>query len=129
MIYKSAKEWFAAHAGARVVKSVEGVATVEDWPAMVADYRAQLLAQGCPAEDMREDETAFHYGNRFILKPKFKRRETGTLLVRSADYAFTPEGEPGARPVYGDKKGAKVEGAALVKTYPNGLVVRFEGVE
>jgi len=126
MAYKSAKDWFAAHAGARVVKSVEGVATVEDWPAIVADYRAQLLAQGCPADKVTEDQTGLQWPGGFALRPKFKRREFGALTVRSADYAFTPEGEPGARPVYGDKKGAKVEGAALVKSYPNGLVVRFE---
>lgn len=124
MEFKSAKDWFAAHNGKRIVKSVSGVATVEDWPEMVANVRAQLLAQNCPAADIQEDETALKWPGGFLLKPKFRKLEAGTLQVRSADYAFTPDSH--GRPVYGDKKGAKVEGAALVKAYDNGLIVRFE---
>lgn len=124
MPYKSVKDWFAAHNGARVVKFVSGVATIEDWPAIVADYRRQLLAQNCPADKITENESGLHWPGGFVLRPKFRREECGLLNVRSADYSFTPEGRK--EPVYGDKKGAKVEGLALVKAYPNGLVVRFE---
>lgn len=123
-MFKSAKDWFAAHNGARVVKSVSGVATVEDWPIIVADYRRQLIEQGCQPENIKEDEIGLKWPGGFAMRPKFHRQEAGTFNVRSADYTFTPDSH--GRPVYGDKKGAKVEGAALVKSYPNGLVVRFE---
>ena len=124
MEFKSAKDWFAAHNGKRVLKSVSGVATVDDWPETVARVRSQLLAQDCPAADIQEDETALKWPGGFLLKPKFRKLEAGTLQVRSADYAFTPDSL--GRPVYGDKKGARIEGAALVKSYDNGLIVRFE---
>lgn len=124
MEFKSAKDWFAAHNGARVVKTVEGVAVASDWPAMVENYRRQLLEQGCPADQIKEDDTGLKWPGGFAMRPKFEREQCGTLLVRSGDYGFTPEGAD--RPTWGDKKGAKVEGAALVKSYPNGLIVRFE---
>lgn len=124
MQYKSAKDWFAAHNGAQVVKTVSGVPMESDWTAMVANYRAQLLEQGCPADKIEETASGLQWPGGFVFRPKFKPREIGTLTVRSADYAFIPEG--GTRPVYGDKTGAKVEGAALVKSYPNGMQVRFE---
>lgn len=122
--FKSAKAWFDAHNGATVVKTVSGVATADMRPAMVADYTAQLIAQGCPADQIKETDTALTWPGRFIMRPKFKAREVGKLQVRSADYGFTPEGA--AQATWGDKKGATVDGAALVKSYPNGMVVRFE---
>lgn len=121
--HSSAKAWFAAHNGAIVTKTVEGVATVEDWPAMVADYTAQLLAQGCEAAKIVENETALTWPGGFVMRPKLRKSERGKLSVRSADYGFTPEGA--AQATWGDKKGAMIEGAALVKRYPNGMVIRF----
>ena len=91
---------------------------------MVADYTAQLIAQGCAPDAIKETETALEWPGGFAMRPKLKAREVGKLAIRSADYSFTPEGA--SKPVYGDKKGATVEGAALVKTYPNGMVIRFE---
>lgn len=122
--FKSAKAWFDAHNGATVIKTVTGAATVDQWPAMVADYTAQLIAQGCAPDAIKETETALEWPGGFAMRPKLKAREVGKLAIRSADYGFTPEGA--SKPVYGDKKGATVEGAALVKTYPNGMVIRFE---
>ena len=124
MQYKSAKDWFTAHNGARVIKSVSGVATVEDWPAIAADYRRQLIEQGCAADKITESETGLQWPGGFAMRPKFHKSEPGAFAVRSADYTFTPDSL--GKPVYGDKKGAKVEGAALVKSYPNGMIVRFE---
>lgn len=122
--FKSAKAWFDAHNGATVVKTVSGVATADMWPDMVADYRAQLLAQGCAADAIKEDETALSWPGGFVMRPKLQARAVGKLQVRSADYGFTPEGAD--KPIWGDKKGATVEGAALVKRYPNGMVVTFQ---
>lgn len=61
------------------------------------------------------------YNQKPYVSAADKRRK---LQVRSADYGFTPEGA--AQATWGDKKGATVDGAALVKSYPNGMVVRFE---
>lgn len=121
--YKSAKEWFTAHNGAQVVKTVEGVAVDTDWPNQVADARRQLIEQGCDPALIVESEQQLQWPGGFMFRPRFKAREVGTLTVRSADYAFVPKG--GDCPVYGDKKGAKVDGAGLVKVYPNGMIIRF----
>ncbi len=124
MEYKSAKDWLAAHNGARVIKSVSGIATAEDYPAIAADARRQLIEQGCAAEKITESQSGLQWPGGFLMRPKFRKHEAGVFALRSADYTFTPDYL--GKPVYGDKKGAKVEGAALVKSYPNGMVVRFE---
>lgn len=121
----SASAFYAAANGKLVRKQVSGVATIEQWPAIVANAVTQLKAQGAvEGKDYRETETAFEYGNRFIMKPKMVADETGILTVRSSDYGFKPDRLD--RPIWGDKKGAKVNAAGqLVKTYETGMVVTF----
>lgn len=121
-IYKSAAQWFNAANGKRVIKTVSGVLTLEEWPEWVADAKAQLIAQGAtPIET--DNGLSVKENGQFWMKPRLRASESGTLAVRSADYAFIPEGQ--SRGVYGDKKGAKVQGASLVKTYDNGMIVTF----
>ena len=124
-MFNSASAFFAAANGKRVRKQVTGVATIEQWPAIVANAVTQLQAQGAiEGKDYRETETAFEYGNRFIMKPKMVASECGILTVRSADYGFKPERLES--PIWGGKKGAKVNAAGqLVKTYENGMIVTF----
>jgi hypothetical protein len=123
--YKSASAWFAAANGQRVRKEVTGVATFEQWPAILANAISQLEAQGARAGiDYKETETAFEYGNRFIMKPKVVASETGILTVRGSNYGFLPDRLH--RPLMGDKKGARVNDAGqLVKTYDTGMIVTF----
>jgi hypothetical protein len=125
----SAKAWFAAAIGRRVEKRVTGVLTLESWDAWLSDTIASLKAQGAADADIVSDESGLTVKStgQFVLKPKLRALERGTLNVRSADYGFTPDGSD--RPVYGDKKGAIVEGGKLVKRYPNGMVVTFETLE
>ena len=126
MTYKSASAFFAAANGKLVRKDVTGAATVDQWPAMLANAIAQLKAQGAvEGKDYHETETGFHYGgNRFIMKPKMVASECGILTVHSADYGFKPERLES--PIWGDKKGAKVNDAGqLIKTYDNSMTVTF----
>jgi hypothetical protein len=126
MTFKSASAFFAAANGKLVRKDVTGAATVDQWPAMLANAIGQLKAQGAvEGKDYHETETAFHYGgNRFIMKPKMVASESGILTVRSADYGFKPERLDS--PIWCDKKGAKVNAdGQLVKTYDNGMTVTF----
>ena len=123
MTYKSAKDWFTAHNGKRVIKTITGVTVLEEWPERVADIKAQLIAQNCPADSIVENDNGLQWPGGFAMRPKFHRNESGVFNCRSADYSFTPDSL--GKPVYGDKKGAKVDGLALVKSYPNGMVIRF----
>lgn len=120
----SAAAFFRASAGKQVRKSVAGVATIEDWPRNVELARIQLAAQGCPESDIKEDDKGLTWPGGFLMKPKFRKEETGTLQVRSADYGFQSEHYP--KPVWGDKKGSTIEDGKLVKRYDHGLVVTFE---
>ena len=121
---KSAAEFFRAANGARVRKTVEGVLTVEGWPAWLEGVVENLKAQGASeGKDYKIDDSGLTVGNRFVLKPKLRALELGTLKVRSADYGFQPDGSDNL--VWGDKKGATVEGGELIKRYPNGMIVRF----
>jgi hypothetical protein len=122
---KSASAFYNAANGQRVRKDVSGVATVDQWPAILADAIAQLEAQGAKAGiDYRETETALEYGNRFIMKPKLVASETGIFTVKSAQYAFQPDRLE--RPIMGDKKGAYVnESGQLIKEYDGGMIVTF----
>ena len=122
----SAAAWFRVTNGKRVRKTVEGVSTVEAWPVELAELEATLQTQGLRYTIDPESGTVNLADGRFIMAPKIKALAFGTLNVRSADYTFTDEAELVKRPIYGDKKGATVEGGALVKRYPNGMVVRFE---
>jgi hypothetical protein len=120
----SAAAWFRAAHGRTVIKRVTGVQTTENWPEMAADARRQLEAQGCPADQIKADETGLHWPGGFLLSPKFKALEYGLMTARSADYGFTGEGAD--RPTWGDKKGAAVEAGRLTKRYPNGATITFE---
>lgn len=124
-IFKSANAWFNAANGQIVRKEVSGVATIEQWPAILANAIEQLKAQGAQeGVDYRETETAFEYGNRFIMKPRLVASETGILIVRSNDYGFKPDRLE--TPIWGDKKGAKVNDIGqLVKQYETGMIVTF----
>lgn len=124
--FKSAAEFFAAANGKRVRKVCAGVATTADWPAIRDNIRAQLISQGCAESDIQEDETALKVRTtgQFWMRPKVVADECGILTVRSADYSFLPEcGRTNGKGIYGDKKGAKVEGASLVKRYDSGMIV------
>lgn len=123
---KSASEFFRAANGARVRKTVTGVLTADAWPEWISATVSNLKAQGATeGKDFTVDDKGLQMADgRFVLKPKLRAEQTGTLLVRSADYGFTADGTD--TPVWGDRKGATVDGSALVKTYPNGMVVRFE---
>jgi hypothetical protein len=122
----SASAFYAAANGQRVRKDVSGVATADQWPAILANVISQLQAQGAvEGKDYHETESAFHYGgNRFIMKPKVVASESGILTVRSADYGFKPDRLDS--PIWGDKKGAKVnDQGQLVKLYDSGMIVTF----
>jgi len=121
----SAAAFFRAAQGKSIRKTVTGVDTIETWEERKADIIRQLREQGC--EDIREDDKALMFGNQFIMKPKLRAEEVGELLIRSADYGFVSANYP--KPVWGDKKGAKMEGGRLVKEYPNGMKVAFEILE
>lgn len=114
----SAAAFFRAANGKRVTRTAEGMATAETWEASKAEATRQLLAQGCPADKIEERDGALHWPGGFLLKPKYNGTVAGVFHVRSADYTFTPDGH--ARPIYGEKKGARVEGGALVKDIGNG---------
>jgi hypothetical protein len=106
--FKSATQWFAAHHNKQVNKTVSGVHCIEDWPDMLANYTAQLLAQGCAPENIKVTDGCLTWGgNQFVMIPKIKRHDSGLLTVRSADYSFTG----------GD-------GRAI-----HGMIVTFEGAE
>lgn len=125
--FKSAAEFFRAANGKRVRKTVTGVLTVEQWPAVRDDIVRQLLEQGAKLEDIRIDDSQVAIGSQFWRAPAMRGEEFGILNVRSADYGFLPEcGRTNGRPIFGDRKGCKVEGAALVKEYENGMRVCFE---
>lgn len=124
--FTSAAAFFAAANGKRVRKVVTGVATAADWPAIRDNIVSQLLAQGCAAADIIEDETCLKVRTtgQFWMRPKVVGDECGVLTVRSADYGFTPEcGRTNGKPIMGDKRGAKIEGGSLVKRYDNGMIV------
>ena len=126
--FKSAAAFYSAANGKRVRKQVTGVATAEQWPAMAANIRSQLLAQGASEADIQEDadKISVRTTGQFWLRPKVIASECGIMTVRSADYLFIPEcGRTGGSGIYGDKKGGKIEGAALVKRYDNGMAVTF----
>lgn len=114
----------------RVSKTITGTLTLEDWPDYVKQAREQLLAQGCPAEQITETDNALEFGaNQYVLKPKHSRYSEGTLLVRSKDYCFTPD-DGSTGPVYGDIKGLKVlDATTLQKIYNNGMTVTFRRIE
>jgi hypothetical protein len=124
--FASAAAFFRAANGQRVIKTVEGVVTVESWPAHVAAIIAKLEAQGATeGRDYTLDSDGLKLADgRYVRAPRFRDREVGKLAVRSADYTFLADGAKD--PVYGDKKGATIENGALVKRYPSGLVVRFQ---
>lgn len=125
--FKSAAEFFRAASGKRVRKTVTGVQTVEQWPAIRDNIVRQLLEQGAKREAIEISDSQVAIGNQFWRAPAMRSEEFGILNVRSADYGFIPEcGRTNGRPIMGDKKGAKIEGAALVKEYDNGMRVRFE---
>lgn len=126
---KSAKDFFTAANGKRVEKRVTGALTIEGWPAFLEGTIANLHAQGCKPEDIVVDDTGLRIRStgQFIMIPKLKALEQGVLTVRSADYHFLPDGSE--RPVYGDKKGAKVADGALIKRYPDGMEVTFRIIE
>lgn len=115
----SAAAFFRAAHGQRVTRTMEGGATLEQWAERVQEVTAQLLAQGCPPEKIEERDGALHWPGGFLLKPKHPSTISGTWCTRSADYTFTPDGDD-ARPIYGEKKGARVEAGALVKDIGNG---------
>lgn len=122
-MYKSAAEFFRAANGREVIKRVEGAACVEDWPAMLESYRAQLDKQGAvEGKDYRVNDDGIVCGMQFIMKPKRQRESRGIMTVRSADYAVPNES---GNLVWGEKKGATVEGGRLIKQY-DGWRVTFE---
>ena len=127
MPYTSAKSWFAAHNGARVLKTVEGVPCLEDWETISAECMEQLRAQGCPEDKIELTDKGLFWPGAFLLKPKLRKAATGTLKVRSKDYGFTPDDSD--RPIWGDKAGAVVDGEKLIKTYPSGMIVTFQKAE
>lgn len=59
----------------KCLKVVKGYA-IDDIPTMRKKIIEQVEAQGGKVE---ETETAWNFGNQFILKPKQKREEIGTL--------------------------------------------------
>jgi len=123
----SASQFFKVANGARVRKTCEGVPTIDMWPDMVANIRQQLLEQGASESDIEETPDKIAIGAQYWRKPAMVAREVGKLLVRSKDYAFTPEcGRTHGRPIYGDKTGSTIENGKLVKRYDNGLTVTLE---
>lgn len=126
-MFKSAAAFFRAANGQRVTKRVTGVPTWEDWNDECATIKRQLIEQGCKPDDIiiTDDKLSVSSTNQLLLRSKLRAVETGVLTVRSSDYHFLPDGAE--RPVYGDKKGAKVApNGALVKEYANGMKVTFE---
>ncbi len=109
----SAAAFFKAANGRRVTRTAHNMATSENWPERAADIRAQLLAQGCPEERVKEDDSGIHWGSGFVLKPKHAKTVTGAWVTRSNDYTFLPDGQ--TEKVYGEKKGATIQGGALRK--------------
>lgn len=121
--YASAAAFFRDAHGRKVIKRVTGAMTVETWDATLAESLRQLREQGCPEDKIKVDDIGLQYPGGFLMRPKEYAESVGRMTVRSADYIFAA---PDGRNIYGDKKGAKVEGSQLVKEYPDGRRITFE---
>lgn len=121
--FNSAAAFFRAADGKRVIRR-QNIQTLDTWPEVVADARRQLVEKGCPVDQIFENETGLNWPGAFMWKPKVSAVMEGVFTVRSAEYLFLADGTD--KPGYGAKKGAKVEGDRLVKTYDDGRVITFE---
>tara|TARA_B100002049_G_scaffold183333_1_gene140285 strand:+ start:5836 stop:6303 length:468 start_codon:yes stop_codon:yes gene_type:complete len=91
----------------QVIKRVSGVRTVDDIDQMREDLKKLLADNNIPEEQLAEDDVKFFIkeGVNFWMKPKLHKEQKGTLVVRSKDYLFIPEGKTESEAIYGDKKG------------------------
>jgi len=90
-----------------VVMRVSGIPTIEDMEQIRSNLKALLVDNDIPVEQLHEDDIKFFIkdGTQFWMKPKLRKEQRGTMIVRSKDYIFVPEGKTQEHGVFGDKKG------------------------
>lgn len=83
--------FFRAANGRQVTKTVTGMATIEDAPAIEASIRKQCQDEGIPAAEITKRGHTLHCGNYVYMLPKRKKSETGTFGVSGSNIYLTTE--------------------------------------
>lgn len=125
---KTASEFYRNAHGKKVVRIVEGMATIDTWEADKERIKARWIEQGASPEEIKEQKDgSITCRSSYARTPVMMKEEVGTFTVRSADYIFTPDRT--LTNVYGDKKGSKVVNGELVKEIPNLGTYRYRIVD
>lgn len=79
--------------GKRVMRTVEGLTTIEDIDTLRQAILDLLAKNNIPAEQLQEGDNRFFLkdGPNFWMKPKLKKVAFGKVFFRSADYIFEDE--------------------------------------
>jgi len=90
-----------------VIMRVTGVNTIEDIDDIRESVKKLMSANDIDLSLLEEDENHFSIKGKtnLFFKPKLPRKQRGTLIVRSKDYIFIPEGKTEADGLFGSKTG------------------------
>ncbi len=126
--YTSAAAFFRAANGQTVTRRLHGVATLDAWPQIVEDAKAQLIAQGCAADLIVEDESALRWPGGFMMRPKRYAIESGVMTVRSSDFIvkYPARDNLPERRVFDNKKGAIINDAGQLQVAIHGGFATYE---